>query len=371
MGKFRFSGIDTSRLWLEGFCLWNRLVIPWHNAVWAQKVQFQDLLFSLRNNPIHGALDPKRLKTVTDFQRLVPVPASPPSPLSSFTNIAHRPSSPQRRGLQNELYVRLLEGYRLASKIGDSLKAAALDGVLVLDTPPFVDLQKPETTGPWTEIQPNPRIRLDLVSQIPKVPPTNPRISNWKTLFDKKDYRCIIGTQRFLREWGKTLGFADESWPWHQFSRLEAVVTDSPEPANKPTSLSWMEIKTALGNVWAHISRNPGLAHGWPRAGLFWEFIEPGSPLTRGNNERFWLGNVPLNIPFELVISSTKGLIAQRTGICLLLKDRNKAIFQIAQRPTSFQNQNVREAQTNPLAPHQPKSDREEGWQGISPHIPW
>ncbi len=47
--------------------------LPWHNAIWAQQVQFRDILTALRFDSAKSSIDPHRLKSINDFQRIVPI----------------------------------------------------------------------------------------------------------------------------------------------------------------------------------------------------------------------------------------------------------------------------------------------------------
>ncbi len=340
---------------------------PWQDAVWSQRLQFQNLLAILRANKNWLFFDAERLKNFDDFQRQVPIMEAPQSPADSGQSWVYPDNLLIDSFASRELATLIRESIRFSRKPTILSRAKLTRPVLVFDLPwsasfhrnpdPRVAKKKARFTKPDIDYLSALALNAGEISR---------ELHTIAELIQKKTYRGIVALTSDLQALGIPFPFGKNSWIRKVMPSLDFVITDQPLPKNQTKGVAWIEILTTQGMIWARFQRDCKQVKGLARAGLFWEFLSPDTPCELRHPKRWWLGNVPLGEPVELVISSCHGLLAQRTGMILSVIDRRKAMFERLQQRNIFNDSSHPEFQTIPHGDHQSKFDKGGGWQGIS-----
>ena len=350
----------------------NGIVFSWQDAIWAQRLQFQNLLAILRANKNRLSFDAKRLRTIDDYQRQVPISDSSKTS-SAPTNYWDVPDWLKLDSPETHELPRLVrEARRLAKKSRKPWRFNISRPVLVIDN---TNNRLPLATNGSHHNGPKflPVFgRFDFLSELTAEDRENSGGStSLETLLRKKQYTGIVGLSGHQSDLAIPSLFYEMSHLRMVAPSLEFVILDQPTPKNKPPEIVWLETLSSQGCAWAHFHRETGFFRGFSRAGLFWEFLPSKTPQAQYPPKRWWLGNLPPNQPVELVLSSSDGLLARRTGTIVSLVDRNRGLFQINQQETELTFPESPGFRTNQQADHQSKCDTLEGWPKISRRNSW
>ena len=301
--------------------------LPWHNAIWAQQVQFRDILTVLRFDSAKSPLDPHRLKSINDFQRIVPINfQSSRSPNSQNLSVSGKIFKNQLLLINKELNRAIKEARTTLKNCPSIGNKPTHYQILTIDCQP----PKPEISNfhhylkEFTVTNPGFLSNFIKTNRLEYQHPLN-----LKQCLRILNPRVIIGAKVHLAAWQQFLGYSVEEWIWDVWPKTQIIMTDQKTPLQKPNKTVWIETPKIGGYFLGHISPRKNQLQLWPKAGIFLEFICPQTNTPTNTKGRYWLANAPLEKPLQVVASTIGGMIAVRTNLFVTVLDRSKGILRI------------------------------------------
>ena len=218
------------------FCYWsllrpraNRIVLPWQDAIWAQRLQFQNLLAILRANKDQLTFDAQRLRTVDDFQRQVPITDHSKTQTDSGKPWVYPDSLTFDSFESLELPDLLREAQRLTKKTRKPFRARLASPLLVFDRPTNSRQEKSFNFMASTNIPRPTMAGIDFLSQLLQNAGESSReLPILEKLLRKKPYRGLVTLCSNLTELGIPVLFQENSWLRKAMPALEFAILDQP-----------------------------------------------------------------------------------------------------------------------------------------------